>query len=146
MEKLTRYLRQHRWARGGLTGMSGLCLLAAIGLLGYPFFTGLYNSSAQKGLAQQLDSQATRQAYLHHSIPVGHSLTRIKIPKIGVNVVVVEGTTESALQAGAGHYPNTPLPCTVGDVAIAGHRTTYGKPFANIDKLGPGDVIELDTP
>ena len=60
--------------------------------------------------------------------------------------MVVEGTTASALRAGAGHYPGTPLPCEVGNVAIAGHRTTYGKPFANIDQLKPGDTIELDTP
>jgi sortase A len=38
------------------------------------------------------------------------------------------------------------LPCEAGNVAIAGHRTTYGKPFANLDKLQAGDTIELDTP
>src|SRR5439155_8227966 len=63
-----------------------------------------------------------------------------------VDVVVVEGTTPSALKAGAGHYPGTPLPCEDGNVAIAGHRTTYGKPFANIDQLRTGDLITLDTP
>ena len=55
----------------------------------------------------------------------GDSLTRIKIQKIGVDVVVVEGTTPSALRAGAGHYPETPLPCedaNVGISATTGHR------------------------
>lgn len=146
MEKLTGFLRQHRWARGGLTGMSAVCLLAAVGLLGYPFFTGLYEGSMQGNLSKQLNSSATKQAYLHHAVPVGDSLTRIKIPKIGLSVVVVEGTTASALRAGAGHYPATPLPCTLGNVAIAGHRTTYGKPFSNVGELRPGDVIEFDTP
>jgi sortase A len=79
-------------------------------------------------------------------VAVGDSLTRIKIPKIGVDVVVVQGTSESALRAGAGHYPETPLPCSVGNVGIAGHRTTYGKPFNEINLLQPGDVIYLDTP
>ena len=38
------------------------------------------------------------------------------------------------------------MPCEKGNVAIAGHRTTYGKPFADIDQLRVGDQIELDTP
>src|SRR5207248_3367813 len=59
---------------------------------------------------------------------------------------VVEGTSASALKAGAGHYPQTPLPCDAGNVAIAGHRTTYGKPFANLDRLAPGDTVVLETP
>ncbi len=50
------------------------------------------------------------------------------------------------MRAGAGHYPDTPLPCEDGNVGIAGHRTTYGKPFANLDQLGPGDTIILETP
>jgi sortase A len=58
----------------------------------------------------------------------------------------VEGITPSALRAGAGHYPQTPLPCESGNVAIAGHRTTYGKPFGNLDRLKPGDTIQLTTP
>ncbi|MGH9164563.1 MAG: class E sortase, partial [Acidimicrobiales bacterium] len=60
--------------------------------------------------------------------------------------VVVEGTTASALRAGAGHYGDSALPCSLGNVAIAGHRTTYGKPFANLDRLKPGDAITLETP
>jgi sortase A len=59
---------------------------------------------------------------------------------------VVAGTTASALRAGAGHYPETPLPCEIGNVAIAGHRTTYGRPFHNLDLLNPGDRITLETP
>ena len=79
-------------------------------------------------------------------IAIGDSLTRIIIPDIDVNVVVVEGTTASALRAGAGHYPDTPLPCEVGNVSIAGHRTTYGRPFHNVDQLAVGDEITLETP
>jgi sortase A len=68
------------------------------------------------------------------------------IPTLGVDTVVVEGTGPSALRAGAGHYPNTPLPGEDGNVAIAGHRTTYGKPFANLDRLNVGEEIVLETP
>jgi sortase A len=38
------------------------------------------------------------------------------------------------------------LPCADGNVSIAGHRTTFGKPFANVDQLRTGDTIELETP
>lgn len=76
----------------------------------------------------------------------GDPLTRIEIPDIGVNTIVVEGTTPSALKAGAGHYRNTPLPGQKGNVAIAGHRTTYGRPFNKVDALKPGNRIVLTTP
>lgn len=46
---------------------------------------------------------------------------------------------------GIGHYPKTALPGDVGNFAIAGHRTTHGKPFANIDQLEPGDPIIVRT-
>ena len=76
----------------------------------------------------------------------GDPLTRLEIPKLGVDVIVVQGTSLSALRAGAGHYPSTPLPGQRGNVAIAGHRTTYGRPFNRIDELRPGDEIVLTTP
>lgn len=147
MGSILAWFRRHRSARAGLSGLSGLLAVAAVGFIGYPFFTNLYQSQFEEGhLSQELSSPALRQAYLNHTIQPGQSLTRIKIAKIGVNVVVVEGTSESALRAGAGHYPGTALPCTTGNVAIAGHRTTYGEPFNRIDELRTGDIVELDTP
>ena len=77
---------------------------------------------------------------------MGQGLTTLRIPKIGVDAVVVEGTTPSAVRAGAGHYVDTPLPGEVGNVGIAGHRTTYGRPFNRLDELRPGDTAELETP
>ncbi len=141
-----RILRRSPWARRGLTALSGLLLLGAVGLLGYPFFTNFYQDYRQGQLRHQLASPTLRQAYLTHTVAPGDSLTRIRIPAINVNVVVVEGTGVGALRAGAGHYPQTPLPCAVGNVAIAGHRTTYGKPFNQVDRLKAGDTIFLDTP
>jgi sortase A len=117
-----------------------------VAVIGYPFWTNLMHNRLQDRLAHQLASKQLADAYRGHHLAIGDSLTRIKIPAIGVDIVVVEGTTDSALQAGAGHYPTTPLPCEAGNVAIAGHRTTYGKPFTNLDRLKPGDTIELDTP
>jgi sortase A len=76
----------------------------------------------------------------------GDAMGRISIPEIGVSDVFVQGTDSGDLTKGPGHYPATPLPGERGTVAIAGHRTTYGAPFRRIDKLDPGDKIELRMP
>ncbi|WP_434969596.1 class E sortase [Microbacterium sp. bgisy207] len=47
---------------------------------------------------------------------------------------------------GVGHYPNTQMPGEIGNFAVAGHRTTYGKPFADIETLRIGDAIVVETP
>ena len=76
----------------------------------------------------------------------GDPLGRIRIPKVGLSEVFVEGTEASDLRKGPGHYPATPLPGQRGTVGIAGHRTTYGAPFHDIDDLRRGDRIELAMP
>ena len=140
------FLRRHRSARVALIALWPALLLAAVGMLGYPLYTNLYQQRLQQRLDRQLVSPELKQAYQQRKLGTGDALTRIRIPRINVDVVVVEGTTASALRAGAGHYPNTPLPCESGNVAIAGHRTTYGKPFHNLDLMRPGDDIILETP
>lgn len=140
------FFRGRRWARRSLTALTVLLVVGAVGLLGFPFYTNLYEGRLQNHLNHELATPQLKDRYRNRSLREGDSLTRIKIPKIGVDVVVVEGTSVSALRAGAGHYPATPLPCEDGNVGIAGHRTTYGKPFANIDLLGPGDQVILETP
>ena len=139
-------LRRRRWLRRSLSLGSLCAFLFAVGVLGWPFYTNLVQSRIQDRLEHQLASPELKQAYLDHTLQEGDSLTRIKIPAIDVDVVVVEGTGEDALRAGAGHYKETALPCEDGTVGIAGHRTTYGRPFANLDLLKPGDTITLQTP
>ena len=55
------------------------------------------------------------------------------------------GVQTSDLKRGPGHFPDTPLPGQLGNSAIAGHRTTYGSPFFNVDKLEVGDEIIATT-
>ena len=76
----------------------------------------------------------------------GHAIGTIRMPKIGRHYAVVQGTDTDSLRKGPGHYPATSFPGEGGTVAIAGHRTTYGAPFNQIDKLKPGDEIVLDMP
>lgn len=75
----------------------------------------------------------------------GDAIAKIRIPAIGVTRTVVESVALSQLKRGPGHYPETPLPGQKGNVAIAGHRTTYGQPFHNIDKVRNGDDIIFQT-
>jgi sortase A len=76
----------------------------------------------------------------------GDAIARIEIPSIDVSEYVVEGTDTGDLRKGPGHYPRTPLPGDPGTTAIAGHRTTYGAPFRNIDDLRRGQRIIVDMP
>ena len=143
---LVELLRTKPWLRRVLSGLSVLLVLGGLGLVGYPFATNMWTDRIQERLEDQIASPELQQAYKERKIETGDSLTRIKIPALGLDTVVVEGITPSALRAGAGHYPQTPLPCEGGNVSIAGHRTTYGRPFGNVDQLKPGDTIELTTP
>lgn len=54
---------------------------------------------------------------------------------------VVQGVSLGDLQRGPGHYPGTALPGEKGNFAVAGHRTTYGAPFFNLDQLRKGDEV-----
>jgi len=89
---------------------------------------------------------AFRARALERRLDPGDAMGRIVMPAIGVSEVFVEGTNAADLRTGPGHYPQTPLPGERGTVAIAGHRTTYGAPFREVDKLDRGDRIELRMP
>lgn len=132
--------------RRAVSVLSIVLFLAGAGMFAYPVGTDLYSRYTQSQLAGEFDDPEVREAYRLRKIKVGQGLTRMIIPKLDVDVLVVEGTTPAALRAGAGHYPNTPLPGEVGNVAIAGHRTTFGRPLNRMDELEPGDVVELETP
>jgi sortase A len=77
---------------------------------------------------------------------LGDPLGRIRMPTIGVDTVFVDGTGSADLRKGPGHFPATPLPGVHGTVGIAGHRSSYGAPFRDLDRLHRGDRIELAMP
>lgn len=72
---------------------------------------------------------------------------RILIPKIGMDLLYLEDRCASCLPGSYPvHYAGTALPgATKGTktVAIAGHRTTRGAPFARVPDLVKGDVVYL---
>ncbi len=69
----------------------------------------------------------------------------MRVPRIGLEVVVFSGVSPETLKKGPGHMPGTVLPGQPGNAVISGHRTTYGRPFFDVDQLEPGDRIEIET-
>ena len=76
----------------------------------------------------------------------GDAIGRIELPSLDKGFYLVEGTATDDLRKGPGHYEDTPLPGQRGTVGIAGHRTTNGAPFRNIDKLDRGDEVRVEMP
>ncbi|HEX6117159.1 MAG TPA: sortase [Solirubrobacterales bacterium] len=76
----------------------------------------------------------------------GEGIGRIRIPAIGAEYALVEGTDPGALRQGPGHYSATDLPGAGGTVGVAGHRTTYLAPFREIDQLEGGDEVIVEMP
>jgi sortase A len=79
-------------------------------------------------------------------VETGNGIGRIKIPSIGLDIVVVQGTDTASLQKGPGHYPETAFPGQRKTIGIAGHRTTYLAPFRKINEIADGDEITLEMP
>jgi LPXTG-site transpeptidase (sortase) family protein len=121
--------------------------------------TSISQHQAQSQLKSEFDALQAEHAAGSHSSKLtlisaatrvpspgdGKVVAEIQIPAIGVDQYVVNGTTESDLSKGPGHYIGTAMPGQAGNVAIAGHRTTYGAPFNGLGRLGPGDRIILTT-
>lgn len=76
---------------------------------------------------------------------VGDPVARMVIPRLDVEQIVVMGVGTPELKMGPGHFPGTPLPGQLGNAAIAGHRTSYGAPFGDVDRLQIGDEIMVTT-
>lgn len=101
----------------------------------------------QEPLADQLVTSPDLFArFEQRRLVAGDPMSRIVIPKLNVDNLVVEGTDDDDLRVGAGHYEGSPLPGEAGNVAIAGHRSTWASPFRDLDQLVEGDTIELHSP
>jgi len=150
-------MRQRRNRRGRGLRIAGLVFIAvALVLGGYVWWllwgTGITTRAAQNDLRPGFetavgtkDVEEAPPAETVVKVP-GKAVAIIKIPKIDVNYVVVEGTDTDSLKKGPGHYSQTAYPWEdTGAVGIAGHRTTYGAPFWSLNELGEGDKIVLAT-
>jgi sortase A len=147
--------RNRRRRQGRVLRIAGLVLiLAALAVGGYVWWllwgTGFATRAAQNDLRPRFEERiATRTAEEAPPRTVnvpGAAVAILRIPKIELNYVVVEGTDTESLKKGPGHYSWTSYPWEDdGRVAIAGHRTTYGAPFWSLNELKTGDRIVLAT-
>jgi sortase A len=76
----------------------------------------------------------------------GEAMGRILIPRLGLDAVLVYGTSEADLAKGPGLYARDAVPGEGRLVYVAGHRTTYSAPFAQINLLRRGDTITIRMP
>jgi sortase A len=153
-----------------------LLVVAGVGLLAWTItvwqwqdpFTALYTHYEQHKLAHQLDREfaayAQRQRRVTDAVAVerrelaasasrfrrearvGQPIGRIIVPRMSLNMVLVNGTDHETLKKGPGRDLRTFMPGQGQLVYIAGHRTTYLAPFSHIDQLRKGDRITLEMP
>lgn len=76
----------------------------------------------------------------------GDAIARLRVPRLGLDVVVVNGTNVGDLRRGPGRHEDTFMPGEGKLVYVAGHRTTYGAPFSDINALEAGDRITVELP
>ena len=76
----------------------------------------------------------------------GDAIARLRVPRLGINIVVIDGTDAGDLRRGPGRHRETFMPGEGELVYVAGHRTTYGAPFSDIDQLEVGDTISIELP
>jgi sortase A len=160
-----------RFARiAGALMIAGGVLTLAWALLVWQWqdpFTALYTSWKQHQLAQQYDrllndwqapklargnlaaeerAVAREAAAFRRTTHDGEAIGRIEIGRIGLHMVLVNGTDHGALTKGPGRDLRTFMPGQNRLVYIAGHRTTYLAPFSHIDEIRDGDYIRIQMP
>jgi len=142
-------------SRGQLLAQSISAVIAAL-LIGFVLNLTVL-SHLQHLVSQQQLENTFREELLAGTAPVsegtfddilladGAPVAVINIPSIGMNQVIVEGTSGSALMLGPGHRRDTVLPGQVGVSVIMGRAGSYGGPFSRIQELAPGEVFSVYT-
>jgi len=155
---------------GAVLATTGALLLAdvAVTLLWQEPISALVAARGQNELESQLATASRRFARAADSPPAGQPLPRfepapaarafaarlrkgrafgrMEMPTLERSFFVAEGTDTATLRKGPGHYPSTGMPGQRRTIAVAGHRTTYGAPFADLDELRRGERIMVTMP
>jgi sortase A len=129
-----------RWSRSFLF-ITGTVALAYVGLT--LLDARLYQVSAKHSLETKIQMvKGSKVSQFEPTVKEGDVLGRIDIPRLGVSVAVLQGTTSRMLRLGAGHIEGTPLPGEPGNSGIAGHRDTF---FRELRDIRRNDGIQLQT-
>jgi sortase A len=132
--------RRRNWRRLLFRGAYYFFLAGAILALGYTTYV-VVDARAYQAIeeARFTDARATPGPHL---VAKGDVIGEMKIPRLGLETIVVQGESAKILRRAVGHLPETPLPGEPGNVALAGHRDGFFRPLRNIQL---GDAISLDT-
>jgi sortase A len=121
------------------------------------WFTNLGTAEAQRDLAERWETQVgagpededDAEAAGDGAAEPGDAYAMLWFERDGQRIIadeplyVVSGVSLDDLRAGPGHYPESADPGADGNLAVAGHRTTYGAPFWSLDELREGDTIHV---
>ena len=109
-----------------------------------------YTPAAPTGKAGDLAAERRAIAFdarrFQRQATIGQPIGRIVIGRIGLNMVLVNGTDHETLKKGPGRDPRSSMPGENRLVYIAGHRTTYLAPFSAINDIRDGDYVRLEMP
>ena len=124
-----------------------LFFLTGVVALGYVGFTlldaRLYQASAKRSLETEIQQESgPHNNQPKREVKTGDVLGRLDIPRLGLSVAVLQGTSSRMLRRGIGHIEGTPLPGEAGNSGIAGHRDTF---FRGLKDIRANDEIELQT-
>jgi sortase A len=110
------------------------------------FLSGLQESHAQHLLYGQLRNELAQATVpIGGAIKEGTPVAYINAAAIGLQAVVVEGTSSGDLTKGPGHLPTSPLPGQAGNSVIFGRSAMFGAPFGRVHDLRPGAIIMVTT-
>jgi sortase A len=113
-----------------------LLIVAGVALLIYVGSQYATMYAAQRRLTQQWQQQNLQLPVQPAGLVT--TLTRLTVPAIKLDAVVVEGVNRKDLLMGPGHLPDTPEPGQAGNAVISAHRDTF---FRHIHELKKGDYI-----
>ena len=133
-----------RWIERCLVLVGAICLLwaGATSLSAVVYQVGAKGKLERLGVSLDRPEADSAPNVLKTTFETGAPIGRLKIPRLGLDVVVAEGDDEKTLKVGVGHLPDTPLPWQQGNSALAGHRDSFFRPLRDIQV---GDDIHLTT-
>jgi sortase A len=133
------------WTRkaGAVAATAGALTLMYVGFVlaeAKTFQATFHLSDAPSAVAIAASSSSSTAAA---AIPDGTGLGELRIPRLGMNIVVAQGDSRNVLRRGAGHLADSPWLGQAGNIVLAGHRDTV---FRSLRDIKVGDVINVVSP
>jgi sortase A len=135
---------RNRWLLHAIRYLFVSTGILALGYVGMTLLDArLYQASAKRSLESEIQVEKEHKVVQPKpAVKVGDVLGRMDIPRLGVSVAVLQGTSSRMLRLGVGHIEGTPLPGEPGNSGIAGHRDTF---FRELKDIRRNDQIQLQT-